>query len=121
MIEICNNNLIFRFPSIDAKLDRRIKRELGRLQEEALRTGDDCLSDGEIEKIRLQHAGHPHTGISVDLQRTLRIPDDGGNYPLPPGFGSFPLRHLDDFSSRMPPHWLERGGVIFPIYQYEAL
>jgi len=27
--------------------------------------------------------------FSFTLQRTLRIPDDEGDYPLPPGLGSF--------------------------------
>ena len=31
----------------------------------------------------------PH--FSVEFQRTLRIPDDGGTYPLPTGFGGFPI------------------------------
>jgi hypothetical protein len=29
--------------------------------------------------------------FAVSFQRTLRIPDDGGVYPLPPGLGRFPL------------------------------
>jgi hypothetical protein len=64
---------------------------------------------------------HQDAAFSMDLQRTLRIPDDGTNYPLPPGMGSFPLRHLDDFASRVPDAWRRRGGVITPIHQAEAL
>ena len=45
---------------------------------------------------------HEDATCSIDLQRTLRIPDDGKHYPLPPGLGSFPLRHLDDFAARLP-------------------
>ena len=37
---------------------------------------------------------HPDAACAIDFQRTLRIPDDGDDYPLPPGLGSFPLRHL---------------------------
>jgi hypothetical protein len=59
--------------------------------------------------------------LTVDFQRTLRIPDDGRNYPLPPGLGSFPLRHIDDFTSGMPGSWLKRGGVLLPMWQSEAL
>ncbi|MDE0112388.1 MAG: hypothetical protein OXN84_08925, partial [Albidovulum sp.] len=54
-------------------------------------------------------------------QRTLRIPDDGRDYPLPPGLGTFPLRHLDDYASRLPDGWRNRGGVLAPMYQAEAL
>ncbi len=59
--------------------------------------------------------------LTIDFQRTLRIPDDGRNYPLPPGLGSFPLRHIDDHASRLPAKWLKRGGVLLPIWQSEAL
>jgi hypothetical protein len=59
--------------------------------------------------------------LSIDCQRTLRIPDDGRDYPLPPGLGSFPLRHIDDFTPRLPASWLKRGGVLLPMWQAEAL
>ncbi|MCU0724838.1 MAG: hypothetical protein MUE73_03460 [Planctomycetes bacterium] len=57
----------------------------------------------------------------VTFQRTLRIPDDGRDYPLPPGLGAFPLRHVDDFAERVPRPWLARGGVMLPMYQSEAM
>jgi hypothetical protein len=60
-------------------------------------------------------------GLTIDFQRTLRIPDDGKNYPLPPGLGTFPLRHIDDFAARAPQKWLARGGVLLPMWQAEAL
>ena len=31
---------------------------------------------------------HPNAGVSIDLQRTLRLPDDGDTHHLPPGLGS---------------------------------
>jgi len=64
---------------------------------------------------------HADAACAIEFQRTLRIPDDGKDYPLPPGFGTFPLRHLDDFAPRMPAQWLERGGVIMPMHQAEAM
>lgn len=60
-------------------------------------------------------------GLRVSFQRTLRIPDDGGTYPLPPGLSSFPIRKVDDYPDRVPPEWLERGGVFLPMYQREAM
>jgi hypothetical protein len=59
--------------------------------------------------------------FTVTFQRTLRIPDDGGNYPLPPGLGAFPILRVEDFSDRVPDAWRERGGYIIPMYQREAL
>ena len=63
---------------------------------------------------------HEDARCTIDFQRTLRIPDDGKDYPLPPGLGSFPLRHLDDYARRLPKEWHSRGGVIAPMYQAEA-
>lgn len=57
----------------------------------------------------------------IAFRRTLRLPDDGKTYPLPPGLGLFPLRHLDDHAGAVPHVWLERGGVLMPMYQSEAL
>ena len=59
--------------------------------------------------------------LEIEFQRTLRIPDDGKTYPLPAGFGRFPLRHVDDYKDRVPASLMERGGVVMPMYQSEAL
>lgn len=64
---------------------------------------------------------HPEARVSVEFQRTLRIPDDDRSYPLPPGLGRFPLRHVDDHADRVPASWLRRGGVMLPMYQSEAM
>ena len=64
---------------------------------------------------------HGHAHCSIEFQRTLRIPDDGRDYPLPPGLGRFPLRHLDDYAARLPEAWRARGGAIAPMHQAEAL
>lgn len=64
---------------------------------------------------------HPQAVCSVHFQRTLRIPDDGRDYPLPPGLGEFPLRHVDDYARSLPSEWLKRGGVIMPMFQAEAM
>ena len=64
---------------------------------------------------------HDHARCSISFQRTLRIPDDGREYPLPPGLGDFPLRHLDDYAERLPEGRVRRGGVIMPMFQAEAM
>lgn len=63
----------------------------------------------------------PDCEITIGLERTLRIPDDGRTYPLPASLGNFPLRHVDDL--RLPERSLirRRGGVAVPMYQAEAL
>ena len=69
---------------------------------------NDCLEDG-------------FATLTIGLQRTLRIPDDGMIYPLPAGLGSFPLRSVDDYADTVPETWTKRGGVVMPMYQSEAL
>jgi hypothetical protein len=64
---------------------------------------------------------HPRARLRISFQRTLRIPDDGRAYPLPPSIGAFPVRHVDDFAAAVPPLWLERGGVMLPMFQAEAM
>jgi len=59
--------------------------------------------------------------LGVTFMRTLRIPDDGKQYPLPPGLGCFPLRRVSDCGRRAPAAWRERGGLILPMYQREAM
>jgi hypothetical protein len=64
---------------------------------------------------------HANAQMTIHFQRTLRIPDDGNTYPLPPGLGKFPVRLVDEFKAKVPPKWVEHGGVMLPLYQSEAL
>jgi hypothetical protein len=64
---------------------------------------------------------HPQAELQIVFQRTLRIPDDGKSYPLPPSLGAFPVRHIDDYGENVPEKWRKHGGVMLPIYQSEAM
>jgi hypothetical protein len=64
---------------------------------------------------------HEDAELNIDFQRTLRIPDDDKDHHLPPGLGSFPLRHVDDLANNVPEPWIKHGGVLLPMYQSEAL
>ena len=64
---------------------------------------------------------HEDAVLRMDFQRTLRIPDDNRDYPLPPGLGSFPLGHVDDYADRAPQSWAQHGGIFFPMHQAEAM
>lgn len=66
-------------------------------------------------------AVHPDARCGIEFQRTLRLPDDDKVYPLPPGFGRFPLHHVDDYLDQVRPQWRARGGVFLPMYQSEAM
>ena len=64
---------------------------------------------------------HQKAVCRINFQRTLRIPDDNREYPLPPGLGRFPVEHVDDFADNLPEIWRTHGGVFMPMYQSEAL
>lgn len=59
--------------------------------------------------------------FTVRFRRTLRIPEDGKGYPLPPGFKAFPICKVEDYADKVPAHWLEEGGFFIPMHQREAL
>ena len=59
--------------------------------------------------------------FGVTFQRTLRVPDDGRVYHLPPGIGTFPVLRVEDYADRVPQAWHQHGGVFLPLYQREAL
>ncbi len=60
-----------------------------------------------------------HTSIS--FKRTLRVPEDGKEYPLPADMGTLPIYRVEDYADKVPPHWLKDGGFFIPLYQREAL
>lgn len=64
---------------------------------------------------------HEEAVLKMCFYRTLRIPDDGKEYPLPPGLGFFPVQHTDDFKDRIPAQWAEHGDLMIPMFQSEAL
>ena len=64
---------------------------------------------------------HEKAECYINFQRTLRIPDDNREYPLPPGLGKFPVQHVDDYAENLPEAWKRHGGVFIPMYQSEAL
>ena len=120
MIELNYDQLTIRFPAIEESLRQRIR----------------AWVDAKVAKATPAQRGHlPATGedlyrkfspylarveVKVSFQRTLRIPDDGKDYPLPPGLGEFPLRHVDDFAAT-PAEWKKSGGVMLPMHRTEAM
>lgn len=59
--------------------------------------------------------------FSLTFQRTLRIPDDGKQYPLPPGLGAFPIYRVEDYPRTLPTGWKRSNAFFIPMYQREAL
>lgn len=59
--------------------------------------------------------------FSMSFQRTLRIPDDDNQYPLPPGLGRFPIKSVAEFAKNLPATWQGENSFFIPMYQREAL
>lgn len=59
--------------------------------------------------------------FKVSFQRTLRLPDDGQIYPLPPGLGEFPVIDVEQVKGAVPEEWRKPGSVLIPMYEREAL
>jgi hypothetical protein len=52
--------------------------------------------------------------FSVSFQRTLRIPNDGKSYPMPPGLGTFPIDQVAAFADRLPDDWRQPNALFLP-------
>jgi len=63
---------------------------------------------------------HVGTNFSVSFQRTLRVPETG-EFPLPPGFGPFPIARIDNESAALPDEWHGVPTFAVPLHQHEAL
>lgn len=59
--------------------------------------------------------------FTVAFQRTLRIPEDGRVYPLPPGLGRLPIVPVDELSGPGSEALRIGGGFVVPLSQREAL
>jgi hypothetical protein len=57
----------------------------------------------------------------LSLCRTLRVPDDGRDYPLPAGLGRLPIRNLRSLESpAIPPAWRGRPAGLVCLHPTEA-
>ncbi|MDA0161315.1 hypothetical protein OM076_13640 [Solirubrobacter ginsenosidimutans] len=59
--------------------------------------------------------------FTVSFQRTLRVPEDGREYPLPPGCGPFGVYPVEALGEGGPPQWRSDGGHFITMYPSEAL
>ncbi len=59
--------------------------------------------------------------FGVAFQRTLRIPEDGREYPLPAGLGRLPLAPVEDLGEAAPANWRGPASFFLPLYQREAI
>lgn len=64
---------------------------------------------------------HQDAVLEIKFNQTLRVPDDGRRYPLPPSLWLFHLRAVDELrAASCPAAWHRRGGFAFPMWRSEA-
>jgi len=120
MIELQHDELIFTFPDLRLRLKDRAQAWIDSRLAEATSEQRARLPSSREELYPKFDWCVPKVRVAVSFQRTLRIPDDGKDYPLPPGLGRFPVFHVDDFPDVLE-SWKKRGGVMMPMHRAEAL
>ena len=55
--------------------------------------------------------------LDISFKRTIRVPDNGKPYQLPPDHGSFPLYSVRTYSKKLPLALSAKGGIFLPIYR----
>ncbi|KAF8852869.1 ubiquitin-domain-containing protein [Acephala macrosclerotiorum] len=82
-----------------------------------------------LEDPRLSSAGHKHVRIShrhlgkldISFRRTIRVPDNGSTYQLPPDCGPFSIFSVKDYEKQLPDLMVTKGGMFIPMYKREAM
>ena len=120
MIELQSDELIFAFPELLEQLRDRVRLWVDERLESATNDEKNLLPSSREEIHRAFAACLPRISAAVSFQRTLRIPENGKEYPLPLGLGRFSLYPVDDFNG-VPEAWKQRGGVMLPLHPTEAL
>lgn len=64
---------------------------------------------------------HFGASITVRFLRTLRVSDDGREYPSLPTFGGLEIYAVRDYADRVPAAWRVPPGVFVPLRQQEAM
>ncbi|KAJ0159253.1 hypothetical protein CTA2_10058 [Colletotrichum tanaceti] len=92
-----------------------------------IRTEHQAIASSRKVTVRLDGTsiGVSHGGrkdaLSIQLNRTIRVPDNRDTNSLPPSMGAFPLFKVRDYAHNMPASMAAKGGVFFPMYQREAM
>eukprot|EP01028_Stygiella_incarcerata_P010995 TRINITY_DN59_c1_g1_i1.p1 TRINITY_DN59_c1_g1~~TRINITY_DN59_c1_g1_i1.p1 ORF type:complete len:595 (+),score=143.95 TRINITY_DN59_c1_g1_i1:129-1913(+) len=121
---------IHRVTIVDDKSDFSNPKDLKMCGNETfIRFYNDLLAVREPKARRMEHSAALQDGETcvnvgdarIKFSRTLRIPDNGKEYPLPAGLGCFPLFSVNSLSGKLPPAVRRVGGVVLPMYQKEAM
>lgn len=76
------------------------------------------LKQGAFRNIRIhRRIGTESQVLDISLRRTIRAPDNGKLFDLPPDMGTFPIYNVFEHASKLPPNLAEKGGVFVPMYR----
>ncbi len=117
-----NDSLRFTFAEHTAELQSRVgawfSTRLGELQEP--------LRALVAQRLFIHNEGcalrdQIRVEFSLSFHRTLRVPDDGRDYPLPAGLGRLPVRSVRSLKSEsIPEAWRATPTSIVPLHPAEA-
>lgn len=65
------------------------------------------------ERIAIGQGQKP--SLFISFVRTVRVPEDGSEYDLPPNTGLFPIFKVQDFGSQLPVSMVAKGGLCIPM------
>lgn len=74
-------------------------------------------SPNGFEKINIKHSRGGCGSMEISFRRTIRVPDDGKSYQLPPNLGKFPIYCIGDYADKLPVDLVRKGGVFIPIWR----
>ncbi|KAK0101050.1 hypothetical protein ONS95_012962 [Cadophora gregata] len=63
------------------------------------------------------HQGEDEEAMKITFKRTIRVPDDGTTYNLPPDLGNFPLYNIDHYKKTLSEAMALKGGCFMPIHR----
>jgi hypothetical protein len=78
---------------------------------------DDSMPFSKVASASVSVGKGENTNLHISFLRTVRIPEDGKEYNLPPDLGSFPLFDIRPFSHRLSPSIAAQGGFFLPMYR----
>ncbi|KAL2067774.1 hypothetical protein VTL71DRAFT_15870 [Oculimacula yallundae] len=67
------------------------------------------------------HQNDDLRALEITFNRTIKVPEDGTTYDLPPGLGNFPLYNVVHYGENLPENISLKGGCFMPVYDREAL
>jgi hypothetical protein len=71
------------------------------------------LEDGKL--VFFFPAVHLQARLEASFVRSVKVPQDGRAYAQPAQKDCLPIALVDDHRERLPPDWVEHGGVMLPV------